>query len=125
MHRLVPFAILAVAAWAPPGAEGAGAPRAISFAPGASSATLGGAVVRGERDLYTFRARKGQRATLSISAPEDNAAFELATIAPRGRTALAAEARRWSGVLPHTGSYVVAVGGTRGNAEYQLQVRID
>ena len=100
--------------------------RRIRFARGATSATVEGAVVRGERARYRLGARAGQRLRVFIRAAEGNAVFQL--LAPGGRPLPGAgemdDARRWSGVLPATGDYTVVVGGTRGNAAYRLTVAI-
>ena len=143
--RLLPAGLvlaLAVAVW--PGAttgyaRTAEAIEPIRFARGESSATVRGAVIRGERALYSFAARAGQRLSLSLKATEDNAAFQV--YAPGARPEIrdailevagdalpgAAEgddAARWTGTLPHSGSYLLVVGATRGNAEYELTVTI-
>ena len=111
----------------------------IRFAHGASSAEVEGAVIRGERALYSFKARAGQHASLRISALEDNAVFQL--YAPgakpemrdfvleiRGNALPGADegedAVRWEGALPASGAYLLVVGPTRGNAEYRLTVTI-
>ena len=35
------------------------------------------------------------------------------------------DATRWSGRLPRTGTYLIAVGSTRGNARYSMDIRIE
>lgn len=57
--------------------------------------------------------------SLRISALEDNAVFDV--VAPSGLL-LTAESREAVVVLPHTGDYQIIVGGTRGNASYELVV---
>jgi hypothetical protein len=111
----------------------------IRFARGASSAAVGSAVVRGDRDLYAFKARAGQLLMLCISAVENNAAFEV--YAPGAQPRLVDDiveitgaalpgagagndAMRWTGRLPVSGAYLVVVGGTRGNATYRLAVTL-
>ena len=111
----------------------------IQFSHGASKKIVTGAVIRGERSLYSIDARAGQRLTLSISAVENNAVFQL--YAPGARPerrdygveilgqALAGategqDARRWTGILRQEGAYLVVVGPTRGNATYSLTVAI-
>lgn len=111
----------------------------IRFAPGASGAVVSGAVIRGERAFYALDARSGQWMSLSLSSAENNAAFQVYRPGARAErrnygvrvlgAALpgageGADARRWSGVLPETGAYLVAVGPTRGNATYRLSVAI-
>ena len=111
----------------------------IRFARGASKAEVEGAVIRGERALYSFKARAGQIASLRISALEDNAVFQL--YAPGAKPEMrdsvpeilgdalpgageGEDAVRWEGSLPDSGAYLLVVGPTRGNAEYRLTVTI-
>ena len=62
-------------------AEEAGANRVpieiVRFDRGASGKDICGAVVRGERSLYSIEARGGQRLSVSITAVEDNAVFQI------------------------------------------------
>lgn len=81
--------------------------------------TQSSGVVRGERDVYLIAATGGEELSLRISALEDNAVFDV--VAPSGLL-LAAESRKAVVVLPHTGDYQIIVGGTRGNASYELVV---
>ncbi len=107
----------------------------IRFARGASEAVVTGAVIRGERLLYSIDLRAGQRLTLGITAAESNAVFQL--YAPGARperrdygvevvgkalpgAAEGDDATLWTGILPRTGSYLVVVGPTRGNATFSL-----
>jgi hypothetical protein len=111
----------------------------IQFARGTSSAEVKGAVIRGERALYSFKARAGQIASLRISALEDNAVFQF--YAPGAKPEMrdsvleilgdalpgageGEDAVRWEGALPASGAYLLVVGPTRGNAEYRLTVTI-
>jgi hypothetical protein len=112
----------------------------IRFEQGASGKDLSGAVIRGERSLYSLDARSGQRLNVSISAAEDNAVFQIYGPGARaerrdygveilgGKTLPGAgegdDAKKWSGFLPDTGMYLVVVGPTRGNATYTLTVLI-
>ena len=134
------LALLAgLGAWggAPPAR--AAEPVPIRFARGASSAEVRGAVVRGERALYSVRAREGQRMSVRIAAPERNAVFQLYAPGAEPTTADSAleivgkalpgagegdDATRWTGVLPRTGAYILVVGPTHGNAPYRLTVSI-
>lgn len=88
------------------------------------SVLVRGAVVRGDRDRYTIRARAGQTLTARITSRERNAVFQIER--PGGRFLAGAgegdDATRWRGRLPVTGAYVFVVGGTRGNASYTLRV---
>jgi hypothetical protein len=111
----------------------------IRFAHGASSAEVTGGVIRGERALYMFGARAGQTASLRISAPENNAVFQIyapgaepeirdSIMEIRGEALPGAaegdDAVQWEGILPSSGSYLLVIGPTRGNAEYRLNITI-
>ncbi|HEY9832431.1 MAG TPA: hypothetical protein V6D26_17725 [Stenomitos sp.] len=95
--------------------------RRIRFAQGASSAVVEDAVVRGTRDTYLVSAKAGQKMTVSITSVENNAVFDI--ISPKQKL-LKQEATSWSTKLPSTGDYRIVVGGTRGNATYNLRVEI-
>ena len=58
---------------------------------------------------------------VSITALENNAVFDV--ISPSGYI-LSLEAVSETVFLPHTGDYQVIVGGTRGNATYELTIGI-
>ncbi len=110
----------------------------IHFAKGASQATVSGAVIRGDRNVYHFDAKAGQTLSLRISSAENNAV--LTVYAPGtaykadedGILDFTGEAiagdtddiTHWSGRLPQSGTYLIVIGGTRGNASYKLAVAI-
>ena len=98
----------------------------IRFAPGAYSATIEDAVVRGTRDIYLVNAGKGQTMTVKIVSLENNAVFAVTAPPNKAgqRRTLIPETVQWSSKLPATGDYQIVVGGTRGNASYKLQVAI-
>ncbi len=95
--------------------------RRIQFARGATSSVVQGGVVRGTRDIYLLRARRGQAMTVNITSVEKNAVFDIQ--GPNGEF-LREEGTSWRGVLPATGDYSIIVGGTRGNASYRMQVSV-
>lgn len=95
--------------------------RRVRFARGRTTTVIKDAVVRGTRDRYVLRARRGQTLIVHITSLEDNAVFDVH--AP-GRRTLAQETTDWEGELPRTGNYIISVGGTRGNATYTLEVTI-
>ncbi|HYF54924.1 MAG TPA: hypothetical protein VEA41_11760 [Salinarimonas sp.] len=114
-------------------------PTPIRFARGASSAVLEGAVIRGERALYGLEARAGQRLAVRVASPERNAVVQIyepgarrrveeGVLEVEGRALPGAgegeDARAWSGALPRSGTYLLVVGGTRGNASYRLEVSV-
>lgn len=94
----------------------------VFFDAGKSSTTVSDAVVRGDRDVYLVNAQGGQMMTLSISALEDNAVFDV--ISPSNMI-LGTELKQSEIFLPHTGNYKIVVGGTRGNATYELKVDVE
>jgi len=100
--------------------------RRIDFQPGASSATVKDAVVRGTRDAYLLGAGQGQRMTVKITSLEENAVFDLESPPNQAgnRQLMRQESVSWSGTLPSNGDYRIVVGSVRGNASYQLQVSI-
>lgn len=98
----------------------------VKFKPGTSGATVKGAVIRGERDVYLLGAGAGQTMKVKIYSLEDNAVFQVQN--PDGTFASGAgegeDAKLWLGRLPSNGDYQIIVGGTRGNATYTLIVEI-
>lgn len=93
----------------------------ILFKPGAVSTVVESSIGRGRRTIYLLRARGGQIMTLSLTSLDQNAVFDVQ--APDGQY-LKQEATSYRGELPRTGDYSVIVSGTRGNAEYTLEVTI-
>ncbi len=93
----------------------------VKFAPGGTSGSVDNAVISGERDVYELEASSGQQMEIEITSLEDNAVFSV--IGPGGFL-LANEETSVSLVLPHTGVYLVVVGGTRGNATYEATFSI-
>ena len=104
-----------------------GVRKKVRFAKGASSATIKGAVVRGDRDRYIVGASGGQTMTVTISSLEKNAVFQIYLAGEQETLEDAGEgddATRWSGILPANSDYVIVVGGTRGNASYTLKITV-
>ncbi len=97
------------------------APRAVRFDPGASATVVSDAVVRGNRHTYTIDARAGQTMELSISSLEDNAVYDL--LDPGGNL-LESEVTGSQTLLLQDGVHSVVIGGTRGNASYELIIVI-
>src|SRR5258708_38423508 len=58
-------------------AEPVPVPKPIFFARGSNSGTVGGHVLRGDRALYSLKAAAGQTLTVSLTAPDDNAVFQI------------------------------------------------
>ena len=132
---------LATAMTAVGAAEPVPTPKTIFFATGSTRGTVGGHVMRGARHLYALNASAGQIMTVTITAPDDNAVFQISepgvTVARDADgllqftgAALAHandgdDTTRWSGRLPHSGPYLIVVGSTRGNARYSMDVKIE
>lgn len=93
----------------------------IQFAPGTNNTTVNQSVVRGSRNIYLLKANKGQRMDMKITSLENNAIFDV--IAPNGQI-LKTGVTQSSLKLSATGNYEIIVGGTRGNASYKLNVKI-
>jgi hypothetical protein len=122
-------------------AEPVPTPKKIFFATGSTRGMAGGRVQRGGRNLYSLTANAGQFMIVTLTTPDDNAVFEIyGPDTTLGRDANGAlefhgeslhvagdgnDATRWSGRLPRTGTYLIAVGSTRGNARYSMDVRIE
>lgn len=102
-------------------AASAGTVAEIKFAPGTNSAYVGGSVVRADADVYGADAYAGQVMTVDISSVEGNAVFT--TYSPSGKV-LCAEEFSSTIVLRESGTYVIVVSGTRGNATYDMTVAI-
>lgn len=94
----------------------------VFFNAGTSSTTVSNSVVRGDRDVYLLGAQGGQQMTLLITALADNAVFDV--VDPSG-IILGTELTDKTLLLPHTGDYQIIVGGTRGNASYDLKISIE
>lgn len=96
-------------------------------------------MIRGEQDFYSLGAKGGQKMTVTISALERNAAFQIYApgaavtrdaegyleVAGKALPGADGDTTRWTGRLPASGTYLIQVGGTRGNATYALTVSIE
>jgi hypothetical protein len=122
-------------------AEPVPTPKKIFFATGSTRGTAGGHVLRGARDLYSLTATAGQFMTVTLTTPDDNAVFQIyepGTTLGRDADGLLEfhgtplpgagdgnDATRWTGRLARAGTYLIAVGSTRGNARYSMDIRIE
>lgn len=128
MRVVLTVLVAAVALLVAPVSPASAADFDLAFQAGKSYGVMSNSVVRGDRDNYYFGARSGQMVTIAISSIEDNAVVEL--YFKRGDEWLLAEAppdsRVLYGALPDSddGQYRITVGGTRGNATYDLFVGI-
>lgn len=106
----------------------------VKFPKGKTATTIEDGLARGEVNEYTVKAKAGQIMTVSITAVEKNAVFDLYTLTKGGeRTPIfdnhgkeVREATKWKGELPGDGAqtYLIVVGATRGGADYKLKVEI-
>jgi len=134
-------AALALLAWTLAGLSPVAAqePVPIILPAGTATTKIAGDVVRGGRDLRVLSAMAGQNLTVRITAPENNAVFQLylpgaqtawrdgileVTGTPLPGTEEGQDARSWQGRLPVSGSYLFVIGGTRGNSGYLLSVTL-
>ena len=135
------LALLLGAAAAAGAAEPVPTPKMIFFSTGSTRGSTGGHVLRGARDLYSVKAIAGQAMTVTITAPDDNAVFQIyepgtqigrdadGLLQFTGKALSRADdgddATRWTGRLPHGGTYLIVIGSTRGNARYSMDVKIE
>ena len=100
----------------------------LAFKRNAISTTVKNAVIRGERDAYLFSARAGQLISLAITSHADNAVIALYFRQNEQwqRYDGTADRRVLYTALPKSESnrYKIVVGGTRGNATYEMFVGI-
>lgn len=85
----------------------------LRFRPGSESMTVRGVVVAFVGINYRVDADDGQRMTIELNSR--NRGLTFAVVDPRGRT-IAREQRRWSGRLPMSGKYRIAVALSRDEA---------
>ena len=100
----------------------------LEFAPGTTSTTVEGAVIRGESNTYTLSAQAGQTLVVEISSLEANAVFSILAPGP-GEAFLSGagegeDVMAYTGVLVNSGEYRITVGAMRGGAEYSLSVEL-
>lgn len=101
-------------------------PQRVSFAPGASAATVGGRVQGGQVRDYILNARAGQ--TMSTSITGTSPFLQVIVMLPNSRT-LYIGSGNWSGVLPASGDYYVRVRivpeeQANASGEYSLTISI-
>jgi hypothetical protein len=108
----------------------AGVTEKVRFAPGTSGTVIDGTVLRGDQDIYTLKAKSGQRMDVEISSEENNAVFQIYSKNDGDWENLPGaseddDATVWSDELSSSGSYKIVVGATRGNASYSLTIHIE
>jgi hypothetical protein len=103
-----------------------GITKRIKFVKGKNTATVSGALLRGDLDTYIVDAKEGQMMRVKITSPEKNAVFQIKDangeyLKDAGEEDAATDL---TSNLPKTGDYKIIVGGTRGNASYRMTVSI-
>lgn len=99
----------------------------VRFARGSSGASYQNAVIRGETMTYVLGARKGQTMIVKVWAQEKNAVFQIRHKNTKRYLKGAKpgeDTRSWTGKLPLNGDYEIIVGGTRGNATFNISFTI-
>jgi hypothetical protein len=99
----------------------------LRFARGETSKTVKGSVSpEGDRYLYFFRARKGQRLTVRLVSEDGNAVCDVMGHGQFDANPVVEETTDWTGRLPaaDAGEYSIEVRSTGGLARYTLVVTI-
>lgn len=99
----------------------------LRFARGSTSAVVKGQVrPEGNRYLYFFKARAGQRLTVRLVSDDGNAVCDVMSHGNFDANPVVEEAVDWSGRLPEAdaGEYSIEVRSTGGLARYVLEVTI-
>jgi len=96
----------------------------ITFAAGATSATMQGNLVKHGIDRYVLKAEAGQTMTVKVTAPM-NVVFSISGANGDVLKSSGAGASSWGGTLRATQDYTIALNASDGNpASYTLQVTI-
>ena len=100
----------------------------IHFKPGNSATLIEGTVASGKQITYTLSANAGQKMTLNITSFKNNANFRIypgnVENKPLPGAQSGAAIKHWTGRLPDTGKYIIAVGSKQDQATYQLYVAV-
>ena len=98
--------------------------RRIEFASGAAAASISSSVVRGDRAIYVLRADRSQTMSVTIDSTQEQGAASFDVISPNGEI-LSSGATVFRQVLSQSGDYRIIVGGSRGNASFDMTVSIN
>jgi len=99
----------------------------LRFTRGSISQTLKGQVrPEGNRYLYFFKARKGQRLTVRLVSQDNNAVCDVHSHGTFDANPVVEQTVDWTGKLPEAdaGQYSIEVHSTGGLARYVLEVTI-
>lgn len=117
-------------------------PKPIYFASGSTKGWVGGQVRRGDVHLYSVKAVEGQVMTVSLTAPDGNAAFQIyppdtavardedGALSFKGKalhdgTSPGEDSTRWTGELAKDGIYLIVIASMRGSARYSMDVKLE
>ena len=109
-------------------AQAADHQRELKFAPGADKGVVENSVVRGDRDVISFYAEKGQYCGITLTSLQNNTS--LAVLDKDGKLlggnvdTCADGGAYWWCILPYSGCYKIALSPTFGNTSYKAEVTI-
>lgn len=97
----------------------------VRFKKGANSATYKDSVSHSV-NTYIVHARKGQTIIVSISAPSNNATFNVGTRYENAGDVveIVNEQRKWTGKADETGDYQISVLAARGSSSYAISISV-
>jgi len=125
--RAATFALALLLAAAVPASAQEQVIKRLRFARGSSSKVVKGQVSpEGDRYLYFFRARKGQRLTVRLVSDDGNAVCDVMSHGTFDANPVVENTADWTGRLPEAdaGEYSVEVRSTGGLAKYVLEITI-
>jgi hypothetical protein len=99
-------------------------------------------VRRGDVHLYSVKAAAEQEMTVTLTAPDGNAVFQIyppdtaiardadGVLSFKGKalhdsTTPGEDSTRWNGTLATGGTYLIVVSSTRGSARYSMDVKLE
>lgn len=99
--------------------------RRVQFATGAITSTIQGNLTANKIDYYVLRALGGQTMTVVATSTQGNVLLQISGADGNPLKSMAVGGPRWSGVLPSTQDYVIAISSESGApASYTLQITI-
>lgn len=84
-----------------------GAPARVSFQRGRTTAVINSRLAPDGEACYALRARAGQQMTVHVSSSKNGIHFSI--FPPSQNRIISGETNDWSGMLPETGDYVIAL----------------